>query len=252
MASAVWAEAINEKPQESIWAYVPPAWKGNSLTNFSGSVEVGDQQSDGTTSSQGASGALVLKYEPGVYEIIQTISFNYLNTTPAGTNAESTTVKNQIKAYTGVDYYFGYRIWGFVLNEYERNLPEHMKLKMRTGAGIKYDILRNPFWKLNIGAAFLNREQKSTEDLTLHDEVMSYRLLFKIKSNTVTYSLVGFYIPSVSNGSYEWSADTSLTFDLTSVIALKVGWEYDYNSQPLAASVAKWDRQYYTRVQLKF
>ena len=245
MASTAWADAITEKPKESIWTYVPPTWKPQDAKKFSGSVELGDQQHDGTTSFQGASGALSLKYEPGIYEVVQTANFDYLN-------SEGTVSKNQLKAYTGFDYFFGYRIWGFVLNDYERNPPQHMQMKLRTGAGLKYDILRNPFWKLNLGVAALNREQESTEGLTKHDEVLSYRLLFKVKSDATTYNLVGFYMPSLSNGSYEWSVDTSLTFDLTTAIALKIGWLYTYNSVPLDATVSKWEREYYTRVQLKF
>jgi hypothetical protein len=61
MAGTVWADTIIEKPKESIWTYVPPTWKPDDAKKFSGSVEFGDQQHDGTTSFQGASGALSLK-----------------------------------------------------------------------------------------------------------------------------------------------------------------------------------------------
>jgi hypothetical protein len=245
MAGTAWADAIVEKPEESIWAYVPPAWKAADDKKFSATVELGNQQHDGTTSFQGASGALGLKFDDGIYELVQTANFDYLS-------SEGTVSKNQLKAYTGFDYYLGWRIWGFLLNDYERNPPQHMSLKMRTGAGVKYDLLRNSFWKLNLGVAALHREQRSTEGEEKGDEVLSYRLLFKVKSKSTTYNLVGFYMPSLSNGSYEWSADTSLTFDLTTYIALKIGWLYTYNSVPLDASVANWEREYYTRVQFKF
>lgn len=245
MTGTVWADAISEKPKDSIWTYVPPEWKARDDKKFSGSVEFGDQQHDGTKTFQGASGALSLKYDPGIFEVVQTANFDYLN-------SEGTVSKNQLKAYTGFDYYFGCRFWGFLLNDYERNPPQHMSLKMRTGAGIKYDLLRNSFWKLNLGVAALHREQRSTEGEEKSDEVLSYRLLFKLKSNSTTYNLVGFYMPSLSNGSYEWSADTSLTFDLTTSIALKIGWLYTYNSVPLDPSVSNWEREYYTRVQFKF
>ena len=248
MASTVWADAITANP--SIWTYdpltyVPVSWKTNTAKNFHGSVEVGDKQEDGATSLQDASGALTLSYEPGIYEIEERV--NYDRETSSGTVS-----KDQLKTYTGFDYYFGYRIWGFVLNDYERNPPQFMDYKTRTGGGIKFDILRNPFWKLNVGVADLYRAQRSTTGTNYTDNLLSYRLLFKVKSDSTTYSLVGFYLPSLSNGSYEWTVDTSLTFDVTAVLAFKIGWSYDYNSVPLDASVPKWDRQYYTRVVLKF
>ncbi len=245
MAGTAWAEAAGDKPKESIWTYVPPKWKAAEDKKFSGALELGDQQHDGTTSFQGVSGALALKYEPGIYELIQTVNFDYLN-------SEETVSKNQLKTYTGADCYLGYRFWAFLLNDFERNPPQHIRLKLRTGAGIKYDLLRNPFWKLNVGVAALHREQRSTEDAVESDEVLSGRLLFKLKSESTTFNFVGFYMPSLNNGSYEWSADSSLTFDLTTAIALKFGWLYTFNSAPLDTGVSKWEREYYTRIQLKF
>jgi hypothetical protein len=246
MASAAWAaDAAGDKANESIWTYVPPKWKAADDKKFSATLEVGNQQHDGTTSFQGISGAVALKYEPGIFEVVQTVNYDYLK-------SEDAVSKDQLKSYTGLDCYLGYRFWAFLLNDYERNLPQHMSLKMRTGAGVKYDLLRNSFWKLNFGVAALHREQRSTEGEEKGDEVLSGRLLFKLKADSVTYNFVGFYMPSLNNGSYEWSADTSLTFDLTAALALKLGFQYTFNSAPLDADVSKWEREYYTRIQLKF
>lgn len=243
--NAMWAEAVGEKKKEAIWDYVPPAWKAPADKKFSASLEFGTQQHDGTTSYEGASGALALKYEPGIYELTQTVNFDYLS-------CEDAVSQNQLKSYTGADWYFGCRFWGFLLNDYERNPPQHVDLKERTGVGIKYDLLRNAFWKLNVGVAPLYREQRSTEGKERGDEVLSARLLFRVNSDSTTYSFVGFYMPALSDGNYEWSVDTALTFNLTKAIALKVGWLYNFNSDPLDAGVSKWDRECYTHIQYEF
>ena len=235
----------DETLSDSIWHYAEPMPAAEDAKNFSGSLEGGDQVHSGSVAFRSASGLLGLKYDNGLSESVQTVNYQYLE-------AKGAVVANLLKSYTGYDRYLGSRIWAFVLNDYERNRPKKVEYSMLSGGGFKYDLLRNPFWKLNVGAALLHRLQKRTDGLTDNDEVMSYRIKFNVKGENVEYYLVLFYQPSLIDKTYGWSADTGVSIKMSDRFSLKTGYIYRYDSEPLDPTIAKWDRDHYARLAMKF
>ncbi|MCX6128027.1 MAG: DUF481 domain-containing protein [Proteobacteria bacterium] len=135
----LWTNKLLGQSTDSIWTYKEPTLKPDDAKMFGTLAELGHQKSSGNAEIRSTNALLGMKFDTGLSETREDLEYQYLV-------VKGVTAAHRVHSYTGYDYYLGGRFWGYILNDYEYNETKKIKFSLLTGAGIKYDLLRNDFW----------------------------------------------------------------------------------------------------------
>jgi putative salt-induced outer membrane protein YdiY len=206
----------------------------------------------GNTNTQTLGAGFKLKYEDGRMEWHLGSHYNYGQT--SGTDST-----NNFFGSILYDYYLHKRWEIFVFSVFEFDFIANLAFRNNTGLGIKFVILKNWLWKMDISAAPIFQYELSTANVESIDPRLSFRYRWKITPHPVfTFNMVIFYIPNILNfASFRYTFDSYILINLIefekingSKLMLKAGYLRKYNSTPASGS-QKADNNVYTALVLK-
>lgn len=242
--------ALAATPEEgSAFLYLEPKLKEETDKFYSFKLEYGQTHASGKSDFMQRAGAAGANYSNGLDEYVLLMDTSYLKTTKG-------LVDDKRHSYAGYDRYLAYRTWLFFLFDWESNLATGNRYTQLLGLGLKYDILRNKVWKLNIGAAYLRRSKEfvlQTSGLdsdgqvidleTLvnkEDKVVSARLKLNYGGPSAKVNLIAYYQPAldkernlISNREevdYSQSIEASISRAISSKFLVSLAYSYRYDS----------------------
>ncbi|TAL36264.1 MAG: DUF481 domain-containing protein [Spirochaetes bacterium] len=141
-------------------------------------------------------------------------------------------------------------LFAFTWSEY--NLPADLTHRNNSGAGLKFVLFRNYFWKMDLSGAPVYQFEKyrTREDTRTWRWSCRYRVLATPVKYT-TLSFMFFYIPRIDQVSdHRTLVDAKLSVSVTRDISCALGYIRSYNSAPFPGTSGL-DTNAYAQVALK-
>jgi len=126
------------------------------------------------------------------------------------------------------------RFEGFVYSRSESNEITKILHRNNTGAGIKFDVIRNRYWRLDLSGAPVHQH----EHIRDRDPTDQWRWSLRFKSiivpvRPVSLRYVFFYIPKIDESAvYRYTHDVSLSVAINKYLSLSVGYLHEFNNNP--------------------
>lgn len=236
-------------PAPSPWTYEEPTLDHDNPKPFSFKIEYGQNHASGKSSYRQRNGRVGARYENGLDEVRLDADGSYLR-------SKGQTADDRRHSFFGYDRYIGSRLWLFLLHDWESNKAVGLNYTQLSGAGVKFDIMRNAAYGLNVGVAYLKRAKQTefttpteVRVTTKDDKVVSARLKFNYTTELTRFALVSFYQPVTTKNvepvsgekkdDYSWSLESSLAYNMTKQIYLKYSYFYRFESLQTAPGVAR-------------
>lgn len=226
--------------------------KGPKDKKFFLTLGVGYSRAIGNTDTQDVDTNAHIKYDDGRMEFSLGADYHYGETS-------SVLSENNFSGIVMYDYYLHKRWEVFFFSKFEFDEIANLVFRNNTGAGIKFVIFKNWFWKMDISGAPVFQYQLISDNSETIDPRLSFRYRIKMKPwKFLTFNMVLFYIPNMLNfEDYRYEFDTSINIALKEFtqykgtgLFLKAGYKRKFNSNP-AEGVLTGDNNIYTALMLK-
>jgi hypothetical protein len=247
-----------EEAPLSPWTYVEPTLTQENPKPFGLKLEYGQNQAAGKSSYRSRSGRFAARYENGLDELRLDADASYLR-------SKRQTADDRRHSFFGYDRYVGSRFWLFLLHDWESNKVVGLNYTQLSGAGVKFDLMRNPVYTFNIGVAYLKRAKQTAYKATVldanneayveervttkDDKVVSARLKFNYNTELTRFALISFYQPvttknvdpvsGVKKDDYSWTVESSFAYFMSKQIYLKYAYFYRFDSLQTAPGVPR-------------
>jgi hypothetical protein len=247
-----------ETTQPSPWTYDEPTLAQENPKPFGLKIEYGQNHAAGKSSYLSRSGLFAARYANGLDEVRLNADGSYLR-------SKGQTADDRRHTFFGYDRYIGSRLWLFLLHDWEKNEVIGLNYTQLSGAGVKFDIMRNAMYSFNVGVAYLKRAKQTefkatlldannepyTEDRvsTKDDKVISARLKFNYNTELTRFAFISFYQPVTRKNvdpvsgeekeDYNWSVESSLAYNMTKQIYLKYSYFYRFDALQTAPGVSR-------------
>jgi hypothetical protein len=247
-----------DEARPSPWTYDEPTLTRENPKPFGLKIEYGQNLAAGKSSYLSRSGRFAARYENGLDELRLDADGTYLR-------SQGQTADDRRHAFFGYDRYIGSRFWLFLLLDWESNRVVGLNYTQLSGAGVKFDLMRNAVYTLNIGAAYLKRAKQTEYDATVldinneayeeervttkDDKVVSARLKFNYNTEQTRLALVSFYQPvtrknvdpvsGIRKRDYSWTLESSFAYFMSKQIYLKYAYFYRFDSLQTAPGVPR-------------
>ncbi len=225
------ADATYQEPHPK--AETDPRWA------FQG--ELGYQNSRGSSTFRDLNGAVHWAYDNGIDEVkSETIYQNLV--TPSKVTSDRLFSRNSYERY------WGNRLWFLKMLTFEYAPLKGIIGDLHSGVGVKYDLLRNAIWKMNVSEMILSRHQWATNATHRLDWVSTLRYLVKATFSGVELGFSLYVQPALSGSNH------GLIFDLFAILnpqehlTVKVGFNYFYYKFPLNRPAPGIDATEYIRI----
>lgn len=103
-----------------------------------------------------------------------------------------------------------------------------------SGAGVKFDLIRNTFWKMNVGSALLNRQRVLIESKDTYNHlILSVRWVLKVFFEKNECGITLFYKPILNDPGTLWTSDMYIKLKIYQNLDFKVGFNSFIDTHPL-------------------
>jgi hypothetical protein len=168
------------------------------------------------------------------YEFESDASFIYSEAT--GETGNAFVAKRSWDVQTGLDYHPYARVSPFVFGTGESSFERRIAFRYQAGAGAKLTMIRNERSRVDLSGAVL-AEQTWVRDGPGDPDGLA-RLSTRLRGRRAfsdgrpTLQTVNFYRPALDDfGNFVFESESSLGYDLTSVVTLKVSFKDTYDSE---------------------
>jgi hypothetical protein len=246
----------NEKPGErekpSVWTVEPLRVKGKDEKKWFFELSAGYGLKMGNTDTQDIDGSTSLEFNNGKTEFSVRSNIHY-----GETSGEIT--ENNFHGNIMYDYYLVKRWEFFFFSSFEYDFVGGITFRNNTGAGIKFVIFKNWFWRMDVSGAPVFQYELQENDRELIDPRLSFRYRVKIRPvEILTFNYVMFYIPNMLDFTdYRYSVDTYLQLRVTEFksfpdtgLYINIGYKRKFDSDPPAGN-EKGDNNFYVSLSVK-
>lgn len=235
---------------EPVTSVKPITLKPDTEKKWFFSVMTGYGLTAGNTGSHNADAGVAIEYENGLMALNVNADYHYGEL--AGVRS-----KNNFSGSVLYDYYLHRRWEIFVFTKCEFDSPASLIFRNNTGAGIKFVIFNNWFWKMDISAAPVFQYQVT--NIESFDPRISFRYRVNMTPwKILTVKAVLFFIPNMlnfANYRYEFEASARLALkEFTpgsgTGLFFNIGYSRKYDTSPATGKVHA-DSQFFSALSLK-
>ncbi len=229
----------------NIFSFVSPPLKGEDDKRWYFTLGGLYYKKTGSTDTVNANNETLLTFDDNIsnFEISYRTFFAQVN---------DETVENKGFGIIRFDYYIFPRIELFIFSQFEYNRMIELKYRYNDGAGIKFVMIRNNYWKMDLSGAPVYQVEKYDVRERKTGERWSFR--FRVTITPIKEVLINYiylYIPRMFDMyTFRFSHDASLKINIAKNLSLKVGYLYQYNNDILPG-IKKRDENIYSQISIE-
>lgn len=227
-----------------IFAFDTPRQKGPDDKKWSFSLGGMFFDKNGNTDSLLANGETNLEFDDNVknFEIFYQTFYS---------KVKGDVIENRGNGIVKYDHFLIPRVEFFMFTQHEYNKRLLLKYRNNDGAGLKFVLIRNNYWKLDISGAPVFQYEEYEEKDPKKEKRWSLRFRTRITPfKPISLNYVFFYIPNMTDKeNYRYSHDASAVIAMTNILSFKLGYIYMYNNGALPGT-GKADTNLYGQISL--
>ncbi len=242
----------DRKKKPSIWSVEPLKIKDEDEKKWFFELSAGYGLKMGNTDTQDVDSKASLEYNSGKTEFNVSTNIHY-----GETSGEIT--ENNFLGSVMYDYYLVRRWEFFFFSRFEYDFVGGIIFRNNIGAGIKFVLFKNWFWKMDISGAPVFQYELQENNRGLIDPRLSFRYRVKmLPLKILSFNYVMFYIPNMLDFTdYRYDVDTYFQIRVTkfntipdSGLYINIGYKRRYDSDPPVGN-EEGDNNFYVSLSVK-